>query len=82
LLLTNQPSLRYLSSLPPTLAKMSDNNLGKLFSDIPKLNGKEIFVEWDQRRKLTLLIVEGSQFILSPTPLSLAGLSVMVRLLA
>jgi hypothetical protein len=61
---------------------MSDNNLGKLFGDIPKLSGKENFVEWDQRRKLTLLIVKGSQFILSPTPLSLPGLSVMVRLLA
>ena len=54
--------------MPPTLGKMSDNNLGKLFSDIPKLNGKENFVEWDQRRKLTLLIVKGSQFFEFASP--------------
>jgi hypothetical protein len=42
---------------------MSDNNLAKIFSDIPKLTGKENFVEWDQRLKLSLLIVKGSQFI-------------------
>jgi hypothetical protein len=67
LLLTKQPSLRYLSSLSPTLAKMSDNNLGKLFSDIPKLNGEENFVEWDQRLKLTLL---RAQCVPSPRQLS------------
>jgi hypothetical protein len=47
---------------------MSDNNLGKLFRNIPKLNGKENFVEWDQPLRLTLPIVKGSQFIVHVPP--------------
>ncbi|GFZ44372.1 hypothetical protein JCM24511_02094 [Saitozyma sp. JCM 24511] len=42
---------------------MSEHQLVKTFGDIPKLTGKENFVEWDQRLKLSLLIVKGSQFI-------------------
>ncbi|GFZ44342.1 hypothetical protein JCM24511_02064 [Saitozyma sp. JCM 24511] len=43
---------------------MSDNNRGKLFRNIPKLNGKENFVEWDQQLRLTLPIAKGGQFTL------------------
>jgi hypothetical protein len=42
---------------------MSDNNLSKIFTDIPKLTGKENFVEWDHQLKLALLIIKASQFM-------------------
>jgi hypothetical protein len=42
---------------------MSDSNVSKVFNDMPKLVGKENFVEWDQRLKLSFLIIKGSNFI-------------------